>query len=515
MHRTWIAVALIAGIAACGKKDDPRPETQKPVEPALPALALPALGVDSLKKVNYVYGDGAKDYERALAAYKATPRDYAGVRSACEAALAKDGGHLDAHRLLAGALAQANDYPAATEHLLVALGGDWLRWGPTLGEDPDLTGYLASPQGKALTALGTQISEQFLARAKAGVPVLGRRAPFKWPAKPGVQWVSPRGELYAYDLESKRFLRLTHTDHSVAAVLPSPSGEELVVIGFDKVEVPDAKDPKAKDAPPLLARTWVETIDPKTWATTGKRATFAKARAVAVHYGVGDQLLVTTFAPASPPARWGLGAPTTFSIDRATGKTAKTATPAELGPRAQVSADEVRADLPVAGIEATWEGDPAMTTGFKLAGGKPVAIPESGKAPRASFAVSPAGKRVAFATWADPCAKDGAVGSLYAVDGATGALKHILTAASRFGVRWLDDDRLVYEDDAGGLRLFDAAAGREVLRIEEKGGLALRALSPSPKPLCRQEPPAIEVEEAPAGAPPAMPPEEPGPATTP
>jgi len=114
-------------------------------------------------------------------------------------------------------------------------------------------------------------------------------------------------------------------------------------------------------------------------------------------------------------------------------------------------------------------------------------VPESGKTRRADVALAPKGARVAFVVWSDPCAKD-AVRSLYAFDGDTGQLKHILTSASRFGARWLDDQRLAYEDDAGGLRIWDATTGREALHVAERGGLALDGLSAAPTPICKQAP---------------------------
>jgi hypothetical protein len=63
-----------------------------------------------------------------------------------------------------------------------------------------------------------------------------------------------------------------------------------------------------------------------------------------------------------------------------------------------------------------------------------------------------------------------------------------LTASSRFGLRWLDDDRLLYEDGSGALRLYDAAAARELGKLTERAGLALHALTPTAAPLCRSEP---------------------------
>ena len=62
-----------------------------------------------------------------------------------------------------------------------------------------------------------------------------------------------------------------------------------------------------------------------------------KGRAAAIAYGAGDQLLVATF-PAD--GRWGLGDATWSSVDRTTGKAAKTDAPPPDAPRVVVTLDE-------------------------------------------------------------------------------------------------------------------------------------------------------------------------------
>ena len=82
--------------------------------------------------------------------------------------------------------------------------------------------------------------------------LLARRSGWKAP-KPGTGYAATRGELYAYDVAAKRYLRVTHTDHSLAGYLRGPSGE-LLLVGFSQAEVPDpAKAPKT--AAPTLTRS--------------------------------------------------------------------------------------------------------------------------------------------------------------------------------------------------------------------------------------------------------------------
>jgi hypothetical protein len=421
------------------------------------------------------------------------------VRAACEETIKKDAHHLDAHWVLGEALAQAGDNAAAAEQFAIALAGDWLRWGPTFDKDPQLAPIFGTPHGKALLALNSKLQAELAAKIAAGPLLLARRSTFKMPGV-GTKTSYTRGELYAYDGESKRFLRVTHTDHQLAAWVRSPSGDELLLTGFDKVERPDPK--KAKDAPPLLARSWVTTFSLKNLADTSARATIKKARHVHAGYGPGEQIVVTT-APAS--GRWGAGTATRYVVDRSTGKLTRTKGVAIEGRHLEMTFDEAR----VVGASATsLPPDLAPDLIAKLS---PIQKDEAGQPLLSLALLSPQKTRFAFATATDPCAKadEAAQPTLYVADAKTGTFKHVLTAPSRFAATWIDEDRLIYEDGSGDLRIFDAAAERETGKIGERAGMALWALSPTSAPLCRQEPIVAEPddgsemppEEAPASVP--------------
>lgn len=493
MRHTWVALLIAA--AACGsdkKPDGTGTGSGTAATPPPPTLAVPALGVEAPKRFNYPYDAGAKEYEKLLKVYKATPRDWAAVQAAAEATLQKDAGHLDARWVLGEALAQTDDGAGAAGNLATALAADWLRWGPGLDKDPELAGFLGKPHGQALLALHATVKAQFASTVKASPLVLARRSTFKMP-RPGTSFASTRGELYAYDLEGKRFLRLTHTDHQVAAMLRSPGGDELLLAGFDKAELPDPK--KSADAPPLLARSWIQSFSLAQLADTSARATVGKARAVTAWYGPGDQIVVAT-TPAA--GRWGLGKPTYFVLDRSTGKLTKTqAEPST--PVLELTFDEVA--LRGEGQTAPPKGlDPGAMARLMSDGGGPIA---AGAGPTiSSFSVAPGQGRIAFATATDPCndADDAAKPTLYVADGTGAGIKHVLTASSRFAAQWLDDTRVVYEDGSGGLRIYDAAAGREIGKIAGGLGLALRALSPTVAPLCRKEPIVAEPDTGTDGA---------------
>lgn len=480
---------LVVGglVTSCGSKSDPSSNTQgsggssggsSSGSGSLPApLAPPTIGIDKIARMNFIYEAGSPAYEKAVAAYK--KKDWATVRKECEASLAKDANELDAHRLLATALVQLGEPAAAVDHLVTALAADYFRYGPSFDDDADLKDFRAGPHGQSVSALAAKIKDSYAKKIATGVLVVARRSAFKWPEKTGVQAASSRGELYAYDRDSKRYLRLTHTDHQVAGFVRSPTGSETVVVGFDKVD-----HPKADDAPSLFARPWLLVLD-ADWKPTGARINLPAAREISVGYGAGDQLLVTT-APAS--GRWSVGKDTLQTVSA--GKLAKVAGSAPT-PRIAMTLDEGRIIRTPEGIDAQWTGDPPIAPSFKTALGGNVAVPESGQTARSSIAVGPQGGHIAFATLVDPCAKDVAP-SLYVADGKSGALKHVYTAQSRFASRWIDATTLAYEDGEGAVRLWDATTQRESAKLDNKTGISLDVLSTTSGPLCKQEPPTIE-----------------------
>jgi hypothetical protein len=513
MTRQLSALAMIVlALAACGGDDKKAAGGSSSGSgtgaATIAPLAVPPLGVDAIKRFNYVYGPAQKEYEKVVAAYKATPRDWGAIRAAAEATLAKDADHLDARWALGEALASTGEPAKAAEALLTALAGDWLRWGPGLAQDPDLAGFVGTPHGKALLDASAQL-DAAVTQALATAPlVLGRRSGWKLP-KPGTGYAATRGEVYAYDVAAKRFLRVTHTDHTVAAVLRGPSGE-LLLAGFTHAQVTDPTKitgtgrAAGTAAAPLLTRSWVSAWSPKDRTVTAKQAAIGKARFVWAGYGPGEQVLVTT---ATASGRWSPGDFTTHVVDRGAGKLTRTKDVAIEGPRIQMTLDDV-----VIVRDGGWPTTLEPPVQDALAAVVPA--DERGMPELASVALSPNGARLAFATETDPCADQDAAAqpSLYVADAKTGAYKHVLTAASRFGLQWLDDDRLLYEDGSGGLRVYDAAARREVGKLGERAGLALHALAPSAAPLCQSEPPA---DDPTAPDEDELPPEEPGPASDP
>ena len=496
MHYTIVVALVTAVIASCGgkKQDATKTKDDAAAGPTVAPIATPTIGVDAIKRMNFQYGDGMKEWDKAVAAHKA--RDWAALRKHSEATLAKDPHHLDAHRMLATALAQTGEHAAAVDHIVTALAGDYLRYAGKLAKDEDLKPFMATPHGTAITEVGDKIKGEYMKRIANAVFVIARRSSFKWPKDGPV--ATSRGELYAFDRETKRYLRLTHTEHQVAAFVRAPSGGEIAVFGFDRVD-----KPKGDDAAPMIQRAWVEIMDTKEWKLVGSRVTLGPAREVHVGYGAGDQLLVGV-APAN--GRWGIGEVTMSSLDKSTGKLTKVKADLPV-PRFAFSLEEGRVVRPTLGIKAAWAGEPPTTASLAVEGGAPITVPESGAASQSSVALSPDKARFAFATAVDPCSKD-ASPSLYVADAKSGALKHLLTSKSRFVTRWLDATTLAYEDGDGAVRIWDATSGREAMKLENKVGIALDVLSLAPAPLCKGAPPTADVGAGSAVDEPPLPPEE-------
>src|SRR6185503_15354435 len=242
--------------ASCGKGGNKNAKKDAGTgAPVAAPISLPVLGVDKITRFSFIYDTGAAAAKKAADA--AAKKDWAEARKQAEAALAKDPNHLDAHRTLAIALAQSSEHAAAVDHLVAGIAADYFKYGTELA---------------GITELAAQIKDEYTKRIKAGLWLIGRRSSFKWPEKPGVQSGSSKGELYAFDRETKRYLRLTHTGDQVAGFVLSKAGNEVAILGYDKIN--RTKD----DAPPLIGRAWIQSFDTTEWKNTSPKITLAEAR---------------------------------------------------------------------------------------------------------------------------------------------------------------------------------------------------------------------------------------------
>lgn len=485
--------------------------TEPPTTPATPDASRPEtkpMGAEKVSQFNYEYGSGKSLYKKKVQpALK--KKDWAAVKTGCEEVIAKDPWHLQAHHDLAAALVQLDQASDAIEHLDIALAGDWLRWGPRLEQHPNLKPIWSTESGDKLKALSAAYGDEFLQRVKTGVWMLGQRTRFKRPSKIGSQWSATRGELFAYDVETKRFLRITHTRERLAGWLRSPSGDEIAWIGYWQVIVPDpadsgdaagageagdaagdtggdpaeaggdgagdgAGDAAAEPAPIIFSRTIVGVLDGATLVPIGKQGVLrAEVARVDLQYRIGDELIISGFAADS---EW---------RDRAAEPTQRYTYDKEAGKLKKISAEP--SDQPVLSMthERIWTTG-NDSAGFSVSEGEGgstlqldgveqgIALPANTKV--AGVSRSPDKAFALVRTVAQPCG-DPPSGSLYVVDAATGKLSHLLRGNSKFHVSWIDDRRFAYEDDNGRVRLHDLVEGKQIERLKNGGWLMLSGLS--------------------------------------
>ncbi len=493
--RTCIAI-LVALAAACGDDSKGGGESGKPVaadqpvdaKPAKPAPTRP-IGVSDPGAFNYLYGKGEKPFEAVKTALK--KKDWAAVRDAAKATIAADAAHQDAQWELARALIALGDHAGAVAPLTVALTADWLRWGPGMAAGTDFAGFWASDAGKAFKPTYDTMGKDFLERAHAGVFVVARRGSFKPPAiKPKGQWAATRAELYAYDRPSQRYLRITHTDHQLAGWMASPDGEELVYVAWS--ELTTGATPA--DAT-LIGKARIGLIKVDDLAAAGPEARLEGShRRILVQYLAGDELWVTGL-PAQ--GRWGVGDGKSYSLDRGVGKLKKAKAP----PATDAATPTLIVDyekVEVTGPPATdIQAEPEATSFRLLTSNNTVTLPAGEMVAEDSYFWSPEKGHLVVRTTSQPCSGKPEA-TLYLVDASTGKLKNILRADSPFGVRWVDNDHFVYEDDAGYLRLYDAEVRTQAEHWKVKGGMGLQGIGASARSVCTDAPP--EGNELPPGA---------------
>lgn len=478
MRRSLLIAALAISVA-CGSSKKEAP-TQGPsvVEDAGAAIAPPIevmVGVEHPRVFNFRYGKGSKPFAAAEEAAKSA--DWQAVADGARAAIEADADHFDAHVLLARALVELGTPAAAGEHLETALSADYLEYAPQLAPETPLGKFLASADGAEAGALVAKIRQTFLDRAKSGLFVVARRTPFKTPSpKKKLQWAATRAELFSHDRETARFLRITHTKESVAAWLPSPSGDELAFVAYSSVKSP------ATDADPtVLGYVKVGIIDMDTLQVHGNELASVKGtpRRVSLGYRAGDELVVVT---GDADGRWGTKNEKTFVFDRGQTKLKPSKVALDAAEILHVDYDRVRlARAASSEIQAEAEA----TTFRLLPTNTTVSMPAGEAVGEGGYSWSPDKVHLVVRTVARPC-EDQRERTLYLIDAATGNQKNILRGVASFETRWIDNDHFVYEDDEGMLRIYDVEERTQIARLEEKGGLGLVGVAVGRGPVCTE-----------------------------
>ncbi|HUH03241.1 MAG TPA: tetratricopeptide repeat protein [Kofleriaceae bacterium] len=478
MRLSLLIVAAIVA-AGCGSNKKESPGQGPPMAEDAAAAAAPVIdvvvGVEQPKVFNFRYGKGSKPFAAAEKAVKTN--DWQAAADGARAAIEADPEHFDAHFLLARALIELGTPEAAREHLEVALSADFLEYAPQLSGKNSLVEFLASVAGAEANAVVAKIRQTFLDRAKSGLFLVARRTPFRSPApKKKLQWAATRAELFSYDRETARYLRLTHTKESVAAWLPSPSGEELAFVAYSSV-----KTPASEADPTLLGYVKIGVIDLDTLQVHGHQLASVKGtpRRVSLGYRAGDELVVVT---GEADGRWGTKAEKTFVFDRGQVKLKPSKVALDATEILHVDYDRVRLER-AASPEIQAEAE--ATTFRLLPTNTTVAMPTGEAVGAGGYTWAPDKVHLVVRTIARPC-EDQRERTLYLIDAATGNQKNILRGVASFETRWIDNDHFVYEDDEGMLRIYDVEERTQVARLEERGGLALVGVAVGRGPVCTE-----------------------------
>jgi hypothetical protein len=462
----WGAWALLLVLAACsGSSATPAPDGAAPgpdarspdAEAAFAAELEPVpLGLPSVESFSYATGPGQKHLRKALAARDRG--DWRAVRAACEEAIVADPAHLEAHRLLASALASLGEERGVARHLHIAVAGDTMRYGTGWEKDPALAAYLAGPRGARVRERLAAVRAEFATRAQRGLLVVARRAAV--PAlRAGAQDVLLRAEIYAWDAESARFLRVSRTNGNVLAFLRAPGGDRLAYVAFSRARGEAAGKPAALLDPRIGA------VDLAAPAMSPRTVRFQDAVGLRVEWDADGRLLAVAGDPDDPRLR-------PLLVDVGAGRTRDPGKLVAVPRRLRVRATDAELEeLAPEAVEADW--DDGVAGAFRLSTtNKTVTLPTSEHARRASVVWSPGRARLAFATRAEPCGDDAEARKveLYVVDAASGRLRLIARGEGLGAMAWIDDDRVAYEDGAGGVRVVGlGGAGGEIVDVAALG----------------------------------------------
>ena len=183
--------------------------------PDLPPLTLGMSAVDGFayrKRAGQAAFKQARDAEAR--------GDWAAVATSCEAALAADPAHLDAAYLLAVARAKTNQLERVLDPLTRAVAGDFAKWGQASLDQPALQQFLATPTGDAWRTRVEKDREVLAAMFARSL------------------LVTAHGDLFAYDPQTTRWLRVTRTGGAIVGA--------LVVRGFSRLAYVTREKDKAK-----------------------------------------------------------------------------------------------------------------------------------------------------------------------------------------------------------------------------------------------------------------------------
>ena len=458
-----LAAAVSSG---CGNRAAPPPPPERrdaAVADAAVELDATPLGLADLDAYRWRKRGGQAAFRLAL---KAENRDdWADVADACRQALAADPGHLEAAWLYAVALAKLGKFDEVLAPLQRAAAGDFPKWGDASLELPGMQPFLATAVGAAWRRRVELDRRRFTDAVARSVTV------------------TAGGEIFAVDLDRRRWYRLTHGSGA--------SGASGVVIGG--LAVPAAHRLayvariKRKGAHQLGVGV-VDLARPKTW-----RPIPLGAGPIAIAYS------------ARPPLGLWIGAGTPHAMQwrqldddyQLHPLPARTERPA--GAWLEVTArGAVHLHAMPPNVTADWD-DQSLASAIRIGtSNRVISVPSPGLIDGNTAAWSPDRVHVAFVAQLDDHCAAGAVNTAaFVADASTGATRELERAAAGIAIEWLAERRLAIAGDHGvAIHSLDGAAA---IPIEGATGLVI----PRERPRCAAPEPGDDTGEESESAEPA------------
>ncbi len=372
-------------------------------------LAPGPLGVATLDGFGWRKRAGQPAFRAARTAEAAG--DWSAVVTACRQALAADPQHLEAAYLLAVALSKTGGGDELLAPLTTAVEGDFGKWGDASLAQPALQAWLATETGGAWQRLIARDHAAFTAALGRAVIVVAG------------------GDLYAFDPDSSRWLRLTRTFGTVVAAFRSPSEPRIAYIT------------RARTKRSAASQLGVGIVDLASGHTVNPTPITA---------GSSIELAWMT----QPPS-FVLRADGYWTIDRdgALVSTAvKTALPIS-GATLEVHGHSSRIRQrpgAIADVIADWDAL-GLASAIRVGAAKrAVSVPSPGLIDGATLAWSPDRTHIAFVVQLDDhCANGVGNAGVFIADAATGTTTELERAKHGVSLEWLSDRRLAIAGDSG------------------------------------------------------------------
>lgn len=468
-------VPLVVILAACGRSGSSENvvhhrDDAAAAAPSDAAVALRPLALGMPEVTAFAYGRRAGQPAYRLARASEASGEWAEVAAHCRQALATDPDHLGAAYLLAVALAKTGgDREQIVTALGTAVAGDFGKWGDASLEQPALQPFLASTLGEAWRRRVEQDRSAFAAALARSLIVTAQH------------------DLYAYDGETKRWLRLTRTGGAVVGALLVRSHHRLAYVTRERV---------AADGKPRT-RVGLGVVDLATGRT---RRSFELPAAVAasptLRIGYNEKK-TPGFIVRAGKRVWQLVEGERPALRPVPAK-AHADAPAYLAGmmRLEVRGRRARIDrAAVPDVTADWD-DHSLASAIKIGrSNKVVTVPSPGLIDGDSATWSADRTQLAFiAQLSDECEPGVATGAAFVADAATGRVRELERAIAGLAIEWSGERTLAIAGDHG-VSLVPLDGGAPVA-LAGADGLVTPRRTPTCTPEAPDEDPVVEDEDA-------------------